>query len=291
MKYAWIKEHRDCFATVRMCRVLRVSRSAYYDWRKRTPSKREQKRQRIAQVAAYYHERSHEVYGYRKVHEDIMEEEKIDCCKETVRKIMQGLGLFSCVKRKFVHTTDSNHALPVAANVLNRNFEATGPDQKWVADITYIHTMEGWLYLATVLDLYSRRIVGWSMSQHITTKLVYNALKTAVAQRCPSDGLLHHSDRGVQYAAESFQELLELHSIECSMSRKGNCWDNASQESFFGKLKGEWIRNRIYSSREEAKQDIFYYIEVFYNRQRRHAALGYVSPAEYEARHNKETAA
>ena len=291
MKYAWIKEHRPVFATVLMCRVLKVSRSGYYDWHNRKPSVRQQKREKLAQLVRMYYDRSRKIYGYRKVHEDLVQEEKIACCKETVRKVMHQEALFSCVKRKFVCTTDSRHSLPVAENILDRDFEATAPDQKWVADITYIHTMEGWLYLATVLDLFSRRIVGWSMSQHINAELVCSALKTAVVQRCPGDGLLHHSDRGVQYAAETFQELLDIHGIECSMSRKGNCWDNASQESFFGKLKGEWIQNRIYPTREEARQDVFYYIEVFYNRQRRHAALGYVSPADYEARHNQEAAA
>ena len=291
MKYAWIKDHRDRFTTALMCRVLKVSRGGYYDWRKRKASVRQQKREKLAQLARIYHERSRKIYGYRKVHEDLVREEKIACCKETVRKVMRQESLFSCVKRKFVCTTDSKHSLPVAENILDRDFEATAPDQKWVADITYIATEEGWLYLATVLDLFSRRIVGWSMSQHINAELVCSALKTAIAQRCPGDELLHHSDRGVQYAAQTFQELLDIHGIKCSMSRKGNCWDNASQESFFGKLKSEWIQNRIYPNREEAQQDIFYYIEVFYNRQRRHAALGYVSPAEYEARHNKETAA
>ena len=273
-----------------MCRVLKVSRSGYYAWLKRKPSKAQQKRVRITKAAIKFHELSDMVYGYRKVHEDIVEEGKVKCCLETVRTVMRREGLFSRVKKKFVLTTDSKHSMPVAENILDRDFEATAPNQKWVADITYIRTMEGWLYLSTVMDLFSRRIVGWSMSERINAELVCDALKVAVNERCPGDDLLHHSDRGVQYASEHFQKLLDLNQIKCSMSRKGNCWDNACQESFFGKLKGEWIQERIYSTREEAKQDVFYYIEVFYNRYRRHASLGYVSPAEYEARYKKTAA-
>lgn len=282
MKYAWIREHREEFPLALMCQVLAVSRSGFYDWTGRKPGSLACKRQKIAEAARKYHGRSHEIYGYRKVHEDIVQEAKLACCDETVRRVMRALGLFSKVKRRFVHTTDSGHSLPVAENVLGREFAAEGPNQKWVADITYIDTLEGWLYLATVEDLYSRRIVGWSMSAEITAELVRGALSMAITQRCPGAGLLHHSDRGSQYASDLFQDELRFHGIECSMSRCGNCWDNAPQESFFGKLKSEWIRGRRYESRQQAKKELFWYIEVFYNRVRRHAALGYVSPVQFE---------
>jgi putative transposase len=291
VKYAWIRDHAAAFPVALLCRVLETSTSGYYEWRLRRPSKRQERRAVIAEKAAVFHARSNSVYGYRKVFRDIVEEAKVACCAETVRKAMREKGLFSKVKRRFVHTTDSRHSLPVAENRLARDFTATTPNQKWVADITYIRTSEGWLYLAGVMDLYSRRIVGWSMSDRIDTELVSQSLNMALRHRQPTPGLLHHSDRGVQYAAEDFQAILTRCGIACSMSRKGNCWDNACQESFFGKLKAEHVRDRVYATREEAKLDVFWYIEVFYNRMRRHAALGYVAPVEFEARGIKGAAA
>jgi len=282
VKYAWIREHREEFPVALMCEVLAVSRSGYYDWAVRKPGPMAIKRQKIAEAARKYFHRSHGIYGYRKVHGDIVQEEKLECCWETVRRVMREAGLYSRVRRKFVRTTDSRHTLPVAENVLGRDFAVDGPNRKWAADITYIGTLEGWLYLATVEDLYSRRIVGWSMSAEITAELVRGALAMAVTQRCPGEGLVHHSDRGVQYASDLFQDELRARGIECSMSRRGNCWDNAPQESFFGKLKSEWICGRVYETREQARKELFWYIEVFYNRIRRHAALGYVSPAQFE---------
>jgi len=284
VKYAWIREHAGEFPVALMCTVLAVSTSGYYEWLLRKPTARQEKRKAIAEKAAAFHARSRGIYGYRKVHRDIMKETKLVCCAETVRRVMRENGLFSKVKRKFVRTTDTRHSLPVAENLLARDFTATAPDQKWVADITYIRTLEGWLYLAGIMDLYSRRIVGWAMSERIDTELVSQALNMALRHRQPAPGLLHHSDRGVQYASEAFQDILTRCGIECSMSRKGNCWDNAVQESFFGKVKVEHVRDRVYATREEAKLDLFWYIEVFYNRIRRHAALGYVAPAEFEAR-------
>lgn len=284
MKYAWIQGHAREYGVTQMCKAFKVSRGGYYDWRGRKPSSGARKRLAIGEEATRFHLRSHGIYGHRKVHQDLLAETpELSCSRETLRKVMAELGLFSRVKRRFVRTTDSKHRLPVAANILDRDFIATGPNQKWVADITYIRTLEGWLYLAGIMDLWSRRIVGWSMADQIDAALVCDALAAALMQRRPGAGLLHHSDRGVQYAAEDFQTLLQKHGIECSMSRKGNCWDNACQESFFGKVKAEWIQDRIYATRDEAKQDVFWYIEVFYNRQRRHASLGYVSPADFEA--------
>jgi len=238
----------------------------------------------MGQAAARSYFESHRIYGYRKVWEDLVELE-IACCPETVRRALQELGLFSRTKRKFVVTTDSNHPYPIAENILERDFTATAPNQKWLTDITYILTREGWLYLAAVLDVYSRKIVGWSTSEWIDTELVKAALQMATTQRLPEPGLLHHSDQGSQYASDAYQQALEALEMVCSMSRQGDCWDNAMMESFFGSLKTEWVYNEDYQTREEAKQSLFKYIELFYNRKRRHAALGYVSPAEFERRY------
>lgn len=284
MKYVWIREHTVEFPVAPMCRVLEVSRSGYYGWLKRGLSERAKRRELIALAAKESHQNSNEVYGYRKVHEDLVQDMGIKCCMETVRKTMKQLGLRSKVAGKFVVTTDSRHSRPVAENLLEREFTAAGPNQKWVADITYVRTREGWAYLAAVMDLWSRNIVGWSLSKTIDSGLVCEALNKAIRQRCPTPQLIHHSDRGIQYACEQFQQLLGLHAIQCSMSRKGDCWDNAPAESFFGKLKTEHICGRVYRDLSEAEQQLFWYIEVFYNRKRRHAALGYLSPLEFEKR-------
>ena len=280
MKYAWIQKHRRLFPISVMCRLLNVSTSGYYDSLKRQPSGQQIKRKAITQAAAVSYFESRRIYGYRKVYQDVIAE--IACCEETVRRVMRAIGLYSRIKRKFIVTTNSDHALSIAENLLNREFTATAPNRRWVADITYIPTKMGWLYLAVVLDLFSRKIVGWSMSETIDSTLVQEAMTMALMHRQPDAGLLHHSDRGVQYAAESFQNLLTANKVVCSMSRKGNCWDNAVVESFFGSLKNEWIQKKIYETFEDAKKDIFNYIEVFYNRKRRHASLGYVSPVVYE---------
>jgi len=281
VRYAWIKEHDQDFPLAVMCDVLQVSTSGYYSRLGHNPSAQQQRREHIAQAAARFYFESERIYGYRKVYEDMLGA-NINCCRETVRRIMHEIGLFSRVKRKFVLMTDSDHDMAVAENLLSRDFTAASPNQKWVADITYIPTLQGWLYLAAVMDLYSRRIVGWATSEHIDSALVISAMKMALSQRKPEADLLHHSDRGSQYASDNFQDLLEDNGIVCSMSRKGNCWDNACMESFFGSLKTEWLGNKKYKTREEAKSNIFNYIEMFYNRKRRHAALGYLSPAAYE---------
>ena len=270
-----------------MCRVLEVSTSGFYEQLNRKPSAQQQRHKEIAQEATKFYHDSHEVYGYRKVWEDLSEA-GVDCCEETVRRIMGELGLHSQIKRKFIVTTDSNHQEPIAANILDRDFGADKPNQKWVTDITYIHTQEGWLYLAAVMDLFSRRIVGWSVSDKIDTDLAKSALTTAIFQRRPDAGLLHQSDRGVQYASGDYQKKLKDLDIVCSMSRKGNCWDNAAMESFFGSLKTEWVYRKTYATREIAKNDLFNYIEVFYNRKRRHASLGYVNPDAFEKRYEAD---
>jgi putative transposase len=271
-----------------MCGVLGVSTSGYYAWLKREPSLRQQRRQRIAEAAEEAYHESNGIYGYRKVHDDL-QERKIVCCKETVRQVLREKGLFSRTRRKFVVTTDSNHNLSVAKNLLDRNFKATAPDQKWVADITYIWTQKGWLYLAVVMDLFSRRIVGWSMSDSLRASVVLDAMQMALDLRNPESDLLHHSDRGSQYASDAFQELLDERRITCSMSRKGDCWDNAPVESFFGKLKTEWTHGKTYRTHKEAQADLFTYIELFYNRKRKHQALDYLSPVAFEQRYGRIT--
>ncbi len=281
MKYAWIEKRKRLFPNTVMCRVLKVSTSGYYDSIKRQPSAQQVRRRSLGQAVAKSYFESDRVYGYRKVYGDL-EAEQIQCCEETVRRIMRDIGFYSRIKRKFVVTTDSNHIFKIADNLLNRNFNTDRPNHKWAADITYIPTRQGWLYLAVVMDLFSRKIVGWAMSENIDSALVQSAMKMALLHRRPGDGLIHHSDRGVQYAAGDFQDLLEDNNVVCSMSRKGNCWDNACVESFFGSLKTERVKGKIYESFEDAKNDIFNYIEMFYNRKRRHKTLGNVSPVVYE---------
>ena len=288
MKYVWIEAQGDSYPVSLMCDVLGVSRSGYYARRTGEPSQQAQRRQRIAKAAEQSHHESGGVYGYRKVHEDL-KEQQVACCRETVRRVLAEKGLFSRTRRKFVVTTDSAHEQPVAENRLERNFTATAANQKWAADITYLWTAQGWLYLAVVMDLFSRRIVGWSLRASLKAALVLEALEMGLAHRQPDPGLLHHSDRGSQYASDDFRRLLESHGIVCSMSRKGNCWDNAPVESFFGKLKTEWVHGKRYATREEARLDVFKYIELFYNRKRRHAALGYLSPVAYEEQRLQST--
>lgn len=283
MRYSWIKKERKSYPLTLLCRVLQVSTSGYYDWLGRKPSAQQQRRAAIGQAAAQSYFESHRIYGYRKVWEDLTEQ-NIACCEETVRRALQDLGLFSRLKRKFVVTTDSKHPYPITENLLARDFTATAPNQKWLTDITYVLTREGWLYLAAVLDVYSRKIVGWATSERIDTELVKSALRMATTQRLPEPGLLHHSDRGSQYASDDYQQALDDLEMVCSMSRKGDCWDNAMMESFFASLKTEWVYNEDYQTREEAKQSLFKYIEMFYHRKRRHEALGYVSPVEFERR-------
>ncbi len=247
------------------------------------------KRIEIVSAAKKYYEQSHRIYGYRKVFEDIKDNRPdLSCSCETLRKIMAANYLYSCTKKKFVTTTDSCHKKLVAENILNRDFTADEPNQKWVADITYIRTYQGWLYLAAVMDLFSRRIVGWATSDKIDSALVCEAFSNAVNMRNPQGDLLHHSDRGVQYASGDFQRMLDISGVECSMSRLGNCLDNACSESFFGKFKCEAVRGRIYKTKQAAREDVFWYIEIFYNRQRKHASLGYVSPVEFENTMSKD---
>ena len=266
-----------------MCAVLGVSRSGYLAWEKRPPSARaQQQEERRVRIAAI-HAASRRNYGSPQVHRELREQgEAISV--NTVAQLMRAEGLRSKRQRRFVPcTTDSRHDHPPAANLLNRDFTADAPNRKWVCDLTYIPTGEGWLYLAVVLDLYSRKVVGWSMAAHLRTELAGEALRMALARRQPEAGLLHHSDRGVQYACGDYRRWLTDAGIVCSMSRKGNCCDNAVAESFFSTLKTELVYHEAYATRDAARQAVFEYVEVFYNRQRRHSSLGYVSPEAFEA--------
>ncbi len=286
MKFAFVREHRRRWPIGVMCRVLQVSRGGYYAWRGRPASRRSTRREALLARIRVAHQRSRALYGSPRVHRALLiDGERVS--RNTVAKLMRQAKIRAEHKRKFIpRTTDSAHQKPVAANTLARDFTACAPDRKWLADITYVATGQGWLYVAAVLDCFSRRIVGWSMADHLETDLAADALQMALLQRRPcaaAAALLHHSDRGVQYVADAYQQLLSANGIEPSMSGRGDCWDNAMMESFWATLKGELVQQRSYATRAEARQSIFEYIEVFYNRQRLHSSLGYQSPESFEA--------
>ena len=287
MKFAFIKDHlAGEFPVDVCCDVLEVSRSGYYAWSRRPPSARAERRAELAAKIQLVHEENRRVYGSPRVCRALgARGERV--CENTVAGIMRERQIRAKTRRTFVpKTTDSRHQQPLADNVLARQFDAPRPDRKWAVDITYVPTGEGWLYLAGVIDLCSRRVVGWSMADHMRVELVSDALGMAVARRGPPPGLLHHSDRGSQYASEDYQHLLRSHGMEASMSGRGDCWDNAVMESFWATLKAELVNHERYATREQARRSIFEYIEVFYNRQRLHSSLGYVSPETFEANLN-----
>ena len=266
-----------------MCEVLDVRRSGYYAWRVRKPGDRQQRRDRLIVQIKAAHEQSDGTYGSRRVHAELKGQD-VAVCVNTVAKLMNRAGIRSVMHGRFVaRTTDGNHDRPIAPNLLDRDFGADAPDRKWCCDITYIPTREGFLYLAAVIDLCSRRIVGWSMADHLRTELCLDALGMALRSRKPGDGLIHHSDRGVQYASGDYAGVLREHDVRVSMSRKGDCYDNAVMESFWGTLKTELVHHMNYETREEARLSIFKYIECWYNRRRRHSAIGYMSPEQFEA--------
>ena len=286
MKYALIKGGLKEYSVELSCQVLEVSRSGYYDWLERPASAASDRMKDLKVKIKKVHEENRYVYGSRRVCAALNAEDET-VCVNTVAKGMKELEIQAKRKKKFVPcTTDSKHLQPIAENILNREFTAELPNQKWAVDITYILTDEGWLYLAGVMDLCSRRIVGWSMADHMKTDLVSDALKMAIDHRQPGPDLLHHSDRGVQYASDDYQHLLQLNQMQSSMSGKGNCWDNAVKESFWSTLKTELVHHQKYATREQARQSIFEYIEIFYNRKRLHSSLGYLSPEAFEARFN-----
>ena len=286
MTFAWIEERREQWPVAVQCRVLEVSRSGFYAGRSRGPSAAEKQRAELAEQVAAIHAEVKGRYGSPRVHAELVAR-GTPCCVNTVARVTREAGIAAKTKRKFRQTTDSNHALPVAGNVLDRAFDPDEPNTSWVADVTYIPTREGWLYLAVVEDLFSRAVVGWSMDAAMTSRLVVDALEMALAGRLGgSSDLVAHSDRGSQYASEHYRRRLSEEGITCSMSRRGNGWDNAPMESFFASLKKELVHHEDYATRAEARASIFEYIEAFYNRVRRHSSLGYVAPAEYERAHN-----
>lgn len=259
-----------------MCLVLEVSRSGYYSFVSRGESKRLKENKELLETIKNIHEKSRRIYGAPQITRNLPKAQKASIGR--VARIMRANGIKSKVCKKYKATTNSKHNLPVAENILNQQFTASKSNEKWLSDITYIPTKEGWLYVAGVMDLYGRRLVGWAMDSRMKTELVSNALKQAIGRTAAKKGLLVHSDRGVQYASKEYQKLLNKHGFICSMSRKGNCYDNAPMESFWGKLKMEWLNDYTFNTREEAKQAVFEYIEMFYNRRRTHSTNGYIPP-------------
>ena len=282
MRYSFIREHRGQFRVAALCRVLKVSPSGYFAWLRRPQSRRAAQNRGLLTRIKAAHAHSRKSYGRRRIHVQL-QRDGISCSRNRVARLMRQEGLCGLRRRKFKATTNSRHSFPVAPNLLARNFTAAAPDQVWVSDITYLACEEGWEYLATVMDLYSRRIVGWAMQSTLERSLTLRALEMAIAQRRPAPGLIHHSDRGVQYACGDYQTALNEQGMVPSMSRKGDCWDNAPGESFFGTLKCELGLHGLRPPREQAHRKLFEYIEVFYNRQRLHSSLGYQSPAAFES--------
>ena len=283
MRYRCIDRRRNQYPVNMMCRLLEVSSSGYYVWRVRPESQRARTDRELTRVIRRLHADSDGVYGSRKITADLRDE-GYQCGRHKVARLMRKAGLKGCPKRRFKVTTQRDPSHPVADNLLEQDFTAEGPNERWASDITYISTRQGWLYLAVVMDLYSRRIVGWSMGRWISRHLVIDALNMAISQRLPEGALIHHSDRGSQYTSDDFRDALKKHGIDCSMSARGNCYDNAVVESFFGLLKRERVNRTRYLTRDEAQADVFDYIERFYNRKRRHSYLGNICPAAFEER-------
>jgi putative transposase len=286
MIFRFMHEHQTELSVTVMSDVLSVSRSGYYAWLKRPVSRRKQANAELMEKIRIVHCDSDKSYGSPRVHR-ALKEQGDNCGKNRVARLMREDGLRSKTKWRFKATTDSKHHLPVAPNLLNRDFHPVQPNEVYAGDITYVWTAEGWLYLAVVMDLFSRAVVGWAMDKRMTRQLVIDSLTMAVQRRAAPSGIVFHSDRGSQYASGDFQSLLRQYGMRCSMSRKGDCWDNAPVESFFGTLKRELIFHQKYPTRFHARQSIFDYIERFYNRRRLHSTLGYKSPAVYEAAYFK----
>jgi putative transposase len=294
VKYAWIGDHRDLFPVARMCEVLGVSTSGYYASIDRPPSPRAQRHERIKAAVAHVHAESHGIYGSLKITRVLgLQHELESACRNTVAAAMRELGLQSRVRKAFIPTTTQvDPTKSPAPNTLNRDFTATAPNRKWVTDITYLATAQGWVYLAVVLDLFSRKVVGWAMGDSLATELVSAALRAAIESRRPAGKeLLHHSDRGSQYTSEAYQQVLKTLGIECSMSRSGSCYDNAVMERFFWSLKHEWTKHEQFANLAAVRLSVFKYIETFYNTERLHQTLGYQSPQKFEADHAPVVAA
>lgn len=294
MKYAWIQEHRDSFPVSVMCRVLQVSTSGFYKSRRATPSRRAQRTEAIKASIRVIYEQSNGIYGSYKIADQMRANEQLEsACRNTVARAMREMGLKSRVCKRFrpVTTVQDPDRKP-APNLLQQDFRATAPNQKWVADITYLPTQAGWVYLAVIIDLFSRKVVGWSMSDRLTTPLISEAMKRAIESRRPRPGgLVHHSDRGCQYTSEAFQDILAGLGIECSMSRTGCCYDNAVAERFFWSLKHEWTKHETFNDIEAARWSVFKYIDAFYNSVRIHQTLDYQTPNQFEDRYAASCAA
>lgn len=281
MRFQFIENHRDKLPVTRMCKALNVSPSGFYAWRSRPVSPREMaNRELVKKIESVYYD-SYETYGSPRVYHELKAQD-VACSENRVARLMRLRGLRAKQVRRYKTTTKRNKRHPVAPNLLKRDFRADRPDHKWLTDITYIPTQEGWLYLAVILDLYNRGIVGWAMSERMTSALTISALKMAIRERRPGGGLIHHSDQGSQYTDGTYQALLRDHGIQASMNGVGTWYDNAPMESFFGTLKSELVHHRVYRTRDEARPDLFFYIEAFYNRRRRHSSLDYLSPEAYE---------
>lgn len=288
MRYELVWEHEAEFRVRNMCHALGVSQSGYFTWRDRPESSRSREDRQLTHVIRQVHEESRKTYGSPRVHAEL-QAQGYRVGRKRVERLMQASGLRSRRRRKFRVTTRSNPAHPVAPNVLARRFESAVSNRVWLGDITYIWTREGWLYLAVLMDLFSRRIVGWEVRDRLDQGLTLAGLEKALFERQPGEGLLHHSDRGSQYTAEDYRKLMKEAGIEVSMSGKGDCWDNAPLESFFATLKTELISHVDYETRDQVRRDLFDFIEIFYNRKRRHSALGYLSPVEFEKRAEEST--
>jgi transposase InsO family protein len=281
MKYQFIDTYRSAFAVEKMCRALKISKSGYYAWKIRPQSNRARENEKLDHHIRTTYKKSRGTYGSPRITE-ALKKQSISCSENRVAKRMRINDIKAKTKKRFKVTTNSKHHHPVAENLLGQNFEAQRPNQVWVSDITYIWTHEGWLYLAVILDLFSRQIVGWAMSNRLGQELVLDAFKQAIWSRRPQSGVIFHSDQGVQYACQAFRDLLHHYKFIQSMSGKGNCYDNAVAESFFHTLKTELIYFENYITRGDAKNSVFEYIEIFYNRDRMHSTLNYYSPVQFE---------
>jgi putative transposase len=290
VRFAFIATEKAAFPVRVLCRTLHVSRAGFYAWHARSPARRLGADERLGIEIAAIHAESRQRYGSPRIHAEL-QDRGCRTGRKRVARLMRVRGLAARRRRRFRVTTQSQHPFPIAPNLLARQFERAVPDQAWVTDITYIPTGEGWLYLAVILDLCSRFAVGWAMSERITDDLTLDALDMALARRRPAQGLLHHSDRGSQYASGDYQQVLAQHGIVCSMSRRGNCWDNAVAESFFATLKVELVHDATWNTRAAARRALFEYLEPFYNGRRRHSALGYLSPRAFEQQWQDETLA
>jgi transposase InsO family protein len=286
-RYQFIAHHASQYPVAVLCRVLGVSRSGYYAWRTRPDSRRRQADCQLEAQIRQVHVASRRTYGRPRIHAELRGQ-GVGCSEKRVARVMRRAGIRACRPPRRRTTTASRHALPVAANRINREFTAPAANTKWAADITYIETRAGWLYLAVVLDLFSRRVVGWAMQPTLERGLVLNALEMALSQRQRTTTLVHHSDRGSQYASGDYQARRAAAGIRCSMRRRGDCFDNAPVESFFSTLKRALVYQQPFATRQDARRAIFAYVEVFYNRQRRHSALGYRSPLEFEERNRAQ---